>query len=125
MAEGYEPRPMDGYIGSIYFGDTHHANINEVENAYYIQIGRVVIIRLTFSVLTTITDSEAVLFSGLPKSTVYMRFRILPTGRSNNTTIPRLAIDTNGNILNQWTQNNDVHGITPGWYEGQGVYICA
>lgn len=122
MADGIEPRPMDGYIYGA-FGSTHHANITEWEIADFIQIGRVVIIKLSFVVGTAITDSNAVLFSGLPKSIVITRFRIIPATLSN---IPllRLAIDTNGNIVNQWTAIDGVQGISVGRYEGEGVYIC-
>ena len=118
MAEGNEPRPLDGYtIGS--FGNTKHANITSAEIAFYEKIGRIVSVHLTFTVGTSISGATTQIFSGLPKSKNTVRFRA-PNIADANWPPLRLAITTGGNITNSYSLSDY---IPAGTYETAVTYI--
>lgn len=118
MAEGNEPRPLDGYTTNS-FANTKHANITSAERAYYIKIGRVVIVQLTFTVGTNISGATTQIFSGLPRSTSIIRFRVPNTLDATKPPL-RLAITTGGNITNSYSASDY---IPTGTFEGTVVYI--
>lgn len=94
------------------------SNITNVENASWIKYGNVCILRLTFTVGTTITNSTETLFSNLPESFGYVRATILKANSSSGGVMAR--VEVNGTTLkNAYTSG----GIAAAQYEGEIVYI--
>lgn len=94
------------------------SNISNVENASYVKYGHVCILRLTFTVGTTITNSTETLFNGLPEAYGFVRETIFKASSSSGGTMAR--IEVNGTSLkNAYTSG----GIAATQYEGEIVYI--
>lgn len=92
--------------------------ISNAENNHYEKYGRVV----SFSFTMTVTGSwnaTTQFLSGLPKAQAYTRFMALNT---SNQTIMRLAIDTNGNISNAYSNTTPSSNHT---IEGHITYISS
>lgn len=98
---------------------SRHSNITNVERFVIGRTGRMVVIEMTFTVGTTISDNQAILFSGLPKAKSFTRFRI-PNGYDSTKPPLVLGITTDGSILNQWSYG----GVQSGQWAGQFSYIC-
>lgn len=94
------------------------SNISAFEFATYIKFGRVCVVRLNFTVGTTISNSTETLFSGAPAPAVSVRTTLTRTN-TKNTDHARIGITGNGIIQNQYTSS----GLTIGQYEGELVYI--
>ena len=97
-----------------------NSNITQLERAYIRKYGKVCVVDLTFTVGTAITDSTAVLFTGLPNGIGNQRFRI-PHGYDASKADLVLALTTDGKIINQWSSG----GIGTGQWQGQFTYIMA
>lgn len=98
-----------------------HANITDVEFADYIKYGRVCIARLHFTVGTQITDNIGILFSGAPNSSNNLRTTLRSISSQKDTNFVRLAINSGGYVINQYTPG----GIPADQYEGEIVYITS
>lgn len=97
-----------------------NANISTLERGHVFRYGNVVVVGLTFTVSTAITGNTDVLFSGLPKAYNYsVRFRCPYVSTVNKVPL-RLAVTTDGTIINQYTNG----GIPADQYECQFTYIC-
>ena len=93
-------------------------NISNVENASWVKYGNVCILRLTFTVGTTISNSTETLFSNLPEAYGFIRETILKANASSGGVMAR--IEVNGTTLrNAYTSG----GIAAAQYEGEIVYI--
>ena len=96
-----------------------NANITNLERSIVKTYGKVVVVDLTFTVGTAITDYTAILFSGLPASYgTNARFRCFHSTDSSKCPLT-LAVTTNGDIINQWSQG----GLTTGQYACLFTYI--
>lgn len=94
------------------------SNITNVENASWLKYGNVCILRLTFTVGTTITNSTETLFSNLPESYGFVRETIFKANASTGGVMAR--VEVNGTTLkNAYTSG----GIAAAQYEGEIVYI--
>lgn len=93
-----------------------NANISSVEYARYVRNGKIVQVFLNFTVGTTISDSQATLFSGLPETKQYVRYDLLTT--SSSPVRARIAVTTTY-LVNAYSSG----GIQAGTYEGTIVYI--
>lgn len=96
-----------------------NSNIGTTERTFYTKFGRIVVVDLTFIVDTTITESTATLFNGLPPAERTTRFRI---SHGYNASVPALAlcVTTAGVIANQWSNG----GVQTGQWSGQFAYIA-
>ena len=97
-----------------------NSNITNLERAYLRKYGKVCVCDITFTVGTAISDSNAVLFTGLPNGIGTQRFR-LSHGYDASKADLALAVTTNGQIINQWTSG----GIGTGQWQGEFTYIMA
>lgn len=96
-----------------------NSNIGTTERTFYTKFGRIVVVDLTFIVDTTITESTATLFNGLPPAERTTRFRI---SHGYNASVPALVlcVTTAGVIANQWSNG----GVQTGQWSGQFAYIA-
>lgn len=97
------------------------SHISAFEFATYQKVGRVCVIRLNFTVSTTISNSTEMLFSGGPKALANTR-ATLHRVNARNTDYARIGVSTDGAVANQYTSGG---GISAGQYEGEIVYITA
>lgn len=98
----------------------HHDNITNVETLSIDICARIAVVTMVFTVGTLITETNAVLFSGLPNASYRKRFRA-PHGYSEQYPDLVLSIEANGTICNQWSQG----GVRAGQYQTEFVYIIA
>jgi len=96
-----------------------NSNIGTAERTIYTKVGRIVVVDLTFNVDTTITESTATLFNGLPPAERTTRFR-LPHGYNASMPTLVLCVTTTGTIANQWSYG----GVQTGQWAGQFAYIA-
>lgn len=96
-----------------------NSNIGMTERTFYTKFGRIVVVDLTFIVDTTITESTATLFNGLPPAERTTRFRI---SHGYNASVPDLVLCVTpaGVIANQWSNG----GVQTGQWSGQFAYIA-
>ena len=91
--------------------------ISNAENNHYEKYGRVVSYSFTMTVKGSWSATTQFL-SGLPKAQTYTRFVALNT---NNNTIMRFGIDTNGKIYNAYSSTTPSLGHV---IEGHVTYIA-
>lgn len=94
--------------------------VGSAEFAAWSKVGKVCILRLSFTAPSNITDSTATLFTGAPKAMGATR-TTLRRVNARNTDYARVGVTVNGTVVNQYTNG----GITAGQYEGELVYITA
>lgn len=98
---------------------SHHESITNIERFAINRYGRLVIVEMTFTVGTTISEYQAELFSGLPPSAERnMRFRIPSVTDATKPDLV-LAVTTGGKIINQWSQG----GVSATQWAGQFCYF--
>lgn len=100
------------------------SNITAFEFASYFKVGRVCVVRLNFTVGTTISNSTATLFTGAPAPVAFIRttlFRVNAKGTDHARVEIADPNGTGGVIRNAYTSG----GITAGQYKGEIVYITA
>lgn len=96
-----------------------NANISSVEFAYWYKCGRVVVLRLNFTVGTAISDSTATLFTDIPKAYAPIRSTVCKVNAvSAGNIIARLEVNDTS-IKNAYTSG----GIPAAQYEGEIVYF--
>lgn len=93
------------------------SNISDVEFAFVTVYGRLCIANLKFTVSSTITNSTAVLFTGLPPAKRTYRTSFGET--TGATKQIRVLVNTVGSFQNAWTSG----GIPAGQYEGEIIYV--
>ena len=96
------------------------SSISTVEFAHYHKWGKVCVIRVNFTVSTTISNSREVLFTGLPTPAAATR-TTLPKVNTSTPALPARVEATGTSLLNAYTSG----GIPAGMYEGELVYITA
>ena len=98
-------------------GTVNSTYVSAAEYNYYVKWGKVVSYNFTITIKGTWTNTTQFI-SGLPKAKKNSRF----VGIGNDGLVYRFAIDTNGNILNQYSKTTPTSGIL---LEGQITYITS
>ena len=99
-------------------GTVNSNYVSKVEKNSYVKWGKVVSYNFTITIKGTWTNTTQFI-SGLPKAKNFSRF--VGTDGSRGL-VYRLGIDTNGNILNQYSINTPTSGHV---LEGQITYITS